>query len=44
VANLERLIGLGCTPLRAGIAIPETSPDGARLLALLAAEGVQASV
>jgi hypothetical protein len=44
VANLERLIGLGCTPLRAGIAIPETSPDGARLLALLAAEGVQASL
>lgn len=44
VTNLERLIGLGCTPLRAGIAIPETSPDGARLLALLAAEGVQASL
>jgi saccharopine dehydrogenase-like NADP-dependent oxidoreductase len=44
VANLERLIGLGCTPLRAGIAIPETSPDGPRLLALLAAEGVQASL
>jgi hypothetical protein len=44
VANLERLIGLGCTSLRAGIAIPETSPDGARLLTLLAAEGVQASL
>lgn len=44
VANLERLIGLGCNPLRPGTAVPETSPDGARLLALLAAEGVQVSL
>jgi saccharopine dehydrogenase-like NADP-dependent oxidoreductase len=44
VANLERLIGLGCNPLRPGTAVPETSPDGTRLLALLSAEGVQASL
>lgn len=44
VANLERLLGLGCAPLRAGTAVPETSPDGTRLLALLEAEGVKVSI
>jgi saccharopine dehydrogenase-like NADP-dependent oxidoreductase len=37
---IEAIAGLGRTPLRPGIAVPETAPDAARLIAVLAAEGV----
>lgn len=37
---LEAIAGLGRSRLRAGVAIPETAPDAARLIALLAAESV----
>lgn len=36
----EAIAGLGRPRLRPGIAIPETAPDAARLIALLPAEGV----
>jgi short subunit dehydrogenase-like uncharacterized protein len=41
VANLERVLGLGRTPLRPGLAVPETAPDGDRLVQLLRSEGVE---
>lgn len=44
VANLERVLGLTGEPLRPGIAVPETAPDGERLLHLLREEGVTVSL
>lgn len=40
LVGLEAIAGLGRPQIRPGIAIPETAPDAARLIALLAAEGV----
>jgi short subunit dehydrogenase-like uncharacterized protein len=41
LAALEAIAGLGRPALRPGPALPETAPDGARLLALLQGEGVE---
>ncbi|MEQ1863335.1 MAG: saccharopine dehydrogenase NADP-binding domain-containing protein [Micropepsaceae bacterium] len=40
VANLERALGLHGEKLRPGVAVPETAPNGARLLQLLRAARV----
>lgn len=44
VANLERVLGLTGAPLPAGIAVPETAPDGKRLIDLLRAEDVSLTI
>lgn len=43
LANVERVLGLTGEPLRPGVAVPETAPDGKRLLELLRAENVAVS-
>ena len=40
VANLERVLGLKGPALHAGVCVPETAPDGKRLIDLLRAEHV----
>lgn len=44
VANLERVLGLTGTSLPAGVVVPETAPDGKRLIELLRAEDVTLAV
>ena len=42
--GIEAMLGLGREALRAGVAVPETAPDAARLLMLLNAEGVKVEI
>lgn len=44
VANLERVLGLTGAPLPPGIAVPETAPDGSRMIELLRAEDVALTI